>query len=267
MSIIIPSKNSERTIAECLESIASQTYRRIEVIVVDGFSSDSTRQIAQAGWAHVELLDEERSVAKNLGAKLASGEYLYFLDADCRLDPDTVALCVEIAANADGVLTRNQDIIGVSRVSRMIASRRNVLSADPLSTALRFVRKKAFETIGGFDADLYVGEDLDFQRRFLMRGLRMRESTAREWHLGSPTDFRQLLNRCLCYSSNYPAYASKNPKIALRRMNIVREIIAWKKSNIRTTDLPPVLLLGFLSEVFLMIGVLFNLSKLHHKRK
>jgi glycosyltransferase involved in cell wall biosynthesis len=264
VSVIVPSKNSEGTIAACLGSIYSQTYTRIEVIVVDGFSTDLTREIARKAGAHVVLVHDERSSAKNLGAKFATGLYLYFLDADCKLDSNAIATSVEAIQGVDGVLTQNRDIIGSSRVSRLISARRIILSNDPLNVSLRFVRKEVFRRLGGFDVDLYVGEDLDFQRRFLLYGFNMGYSRAKEWHLGSPADLRKLLNRSLYYSTNYTTYASKNPLNAIRRLNPIREIAACKKSDAHSSDLLPVLMIGLLSIVFLVMGVLSNLAKVQH---
>ena len=65
VSIIIPSKNSERTIAGCLQSIISQSYPAVEIIVVDGSSTDLTREIAQRFGARVISNEGERSVAKD----------------------------------------------------------------------------------------------------------------------------------------------------------------------------------------------------------
>src|SRR5437667_12776429 len=95
VSIIIPSKNSERTIADCLKSIASQSYPEIEIIVVDASSTDLTRKIAQGLGARVISIEGERSVAKNLGAKFGNGKYLFFMDADHMIGPDVLATCVK----------------------------------------------------------------------------------------------------------------------------------------------------------------------------
>src|SRR2546421_179433 len=89
-----------------------------------------------------------------------------------------------------------------SIASRFVASRRKILSYDPLNVAIRFVRRDVFDSVGGFDPDLYAGEDLDFHQRFLNRGYKMVYSPATEWHLGSPANFKGLLNRSLYYSSN-----------------------------------------------------------------
>ncbi len=258
VSIIIPSRDSEWTIAECLRSIISQSYRPIEIIVVDCFSTDSTREIAKSMGALVISHRSERSVAKNLGAKCAKGKYLYFVDADHVLGSNVITTCVKMIDNADAVLVNDQDIVRNSMISRLVASRRKLLSHDPLNVAARFVRRDSFDRLGGFDTDLFAGEDLDFHRRFLLNDFKMAYSGATEWHLGSPVDLRGLVNRSMYYSSNYLGYASKNPLISIKRMNPLREVTAWKKSDVRESDLLPVILFGFLLSAFLMIGLLLN---------
>jgi len=233
VSVIIPSRNSERTISECLRSIISQSYRPIEIIVVDCFSTDSTKAIAKSMGAFVISHGGERSMAKNLGANLAKGKYLYFVDADHKLGPDVIAACVKMIDRVDAVLINDQDIASNSTTSRLVASRRRILSYDPLNVALRFVRKDAFDHLGGFDSDLYAGEDLDLHRRFLLNNFKMAYSGATEWHLGSPVDVKGLLNRSMHYSTNYMKYASKNPFISLKRMNPLRVCLLYTSPSPR----------------------------------
>jgi glycosyltransferase involved in cell wall biosynthesis len=261
VSVVVPSRNSERTIAECLTSIKSQSHKPIEIIVVDSLSTDSTKETAQRMGALVVSYDGERSVAKNLGAKIATGKYLFFVDADHRLGPNVIESCVKAIDGVDGVLIKDQDISKGTKVSRLIASRRKILSHDSLNVAIRFVRREAFDRVGGFDPVLYAGEDLDFHRRFLQRGFKMVDSGATEWHLGSPVNWKELLNRSLYYSSNNVTYASKNPLIALGRINPLRVVVAWKSSNVPASDLLPVVALGLLSNTFLMVGVFLNLGR------
>src|SRR5437870_4445587 len=261
VSVVIPSRNSARTIDDCLRSIILQSYKRIEIIIVDCISTDSTREIAQRMGALVISQYGERSVAKNVGAKFANGKYLFFVDADHKIGPDVVATCVKAIEGVDGVLINDQDISRDSKVSRLVASRRKILSYDPLNVAIRFVRRDVFDSVGGFDPDLYAGEDLDFHQRFLRHGFKMVDSWVTDWHMGSPVNLKELLNRNLYYSSNNLKYASKNPLIALRRINPLRVISAWRRSDTPASDLLPVVLLGFLSNTFLMIGVLLKLSR------
>jgi len=261
VSVVVPSRNSERTIALCMRSIISQSYSPIEIIVVDASSTDSTRKIAERMGALVISHHGERSVAKNLGAKFANGKYLFFVDADHKLGSQVVSTCVKTIDGVDGVLINDQDILRESKVSRLVASRREILSYDALNVAVRFVRRDVFDSVGGFDPDLYAGEDLDFHQRFLKRGYKMVYSPVTEWHLGSPANFKALLNRSLYYSPNNLRYASKNPLTALKRLNPFRVVAAWKRSSAPASDLLPVVLMGFLSNAFLVIGVLLNLSR------
>src|SRR5438067_1284563 len=108
VSVIIPSRNSESTIAECLKSIILQSYSPIEIIVVDRFSIDSTKTIARSMGALVISHSGERSMAKNMGAKFAKGEYLYFVDANHKLGPDAISDCVKMIDRVDAVLINDQ---------------------------------------------------------------------------------------------------------------------------------------------------------------
>src|SRR5205807_4476451 len=86
-------------------------------------------------------------------------------------------------------------------------------------------------------------------------------SGATVWHLGSPVDLKGLMNRSMYYSSNYLKYASKNPLISLKRMNPLRVVTAWRKSGAAGSDLLAIVLFGFLSNAFLTIGILLNLTR------
>src|SRR2546422_3400881 len=81
VSVIIPTKNSERTIRRCLESVQAQTYRNFEIVVVDNFSSDSTVRIAKE-YADVVLLGgPERTSQVKQGAANCKGDFIYKIDS------------------------------------------------------------------------------------------------------------------------------------------------------------------------------------------
>lgn len=84
VSVIIPVYNGERYIAEAIESVLAQTYRPIEVIVVDDGSTDGSAPVAQR-WAEVRYHYQRHSgaaPARNRGVQLAQGDLFAFLDAD-----------------------------------------------------------------------------------------------------------------------------------------------------------------------------------------
>lgn len=87
LSVIIPAKNEERNLPEMLESFKKQKYKKkFEIIVVDGKSTDRTREIAKDYGCRVVV--QKRlgiSNARNLGWKKAKGSVLIFLEADQKL--------------------------------------------------------------------------------------------------------------------------------------------------------------------------------------
>lgn len=94
ISIVIPVYYSEKTLEACLESVVNQTYKNIEVIVVDGKSEDDSLTIAERyakkyAFVHVySIKNEGVSVSRNYGMEKASGEYLQFADSDDFLMPN-----------------------------------------------------------------------------------------------------------------------------------------------------------------------------------
>src|SRR5205809_6377266 len=85
VSVVIPSRNSARTIDDCLRSMILQSYKRIEIIIVDWISTDSTREMAQRRGGLVISQYGEGSVAKNWGTKFANGKYVFLVDVYHRL--------------------------------------------------------------------------------------------------------------------------------------------------------------------------------------
>lgn len=88
VSIVIPAYNSEKTIERCLESVINQTYRDIEVIVVDDGSTDRTYEIVYKYGVldkRIKIIQQKNqgvSAARNIGIENAYGEYLSFVDSD-----------------------------------------------------------------------------------------------------------------------------------------------------------------------------------------
>ena len=92
-SVIIPAYNAESTIFKCISSVLSQTYKPLEVIVVDDHSLDNTREVVLAYKAQFDLLNIKLSYihldknsgpskARNIGLKISTGDYIAFLDSD-----------------------------------------------------------------------------------------------------------------------------------------------------------------------------------------
>jgi glycosyltransferase involved in cell wall biosynthesis len=86
ISVIIPAYNAEKYVAQCIENLLFQTYKKLEIIVVDDGSTDRTAEIVKQ-YPTVKYIHQENSgncpgVVRNTGIVAATGEYIHFMDAD-----------------------------------------------------------------------------------------------------------------------------------------------------------------------------------------
>ena len=94
ISIIIPVYNAESYIRRCLESVLSQTYKEIQVILVNDGSTDDTLSILEEysrSDSRIQLINKDNSgvsKTRNIGIDISDGEYIGFVDADDYLEPE-----------------------------------------------------------------------------------------------------------------------------------------------------------------------------------
>lgn len=104
ISVIVPVYNGETYLANCIESIEKQSYKPLEVIIVNDGSTDQTGEVCQAlteKYDNIRLIslpDLGVSAARNAGMKEAKGDYLTFVDADDRIRPPMLQMLYEMLA-------------------------------------------------------------------------------------------------------------------------------------------------------------------------
>ncbi|CAN5812848.1 hypothetical protein BH23PLA1_BH23PLA1_31850 [soil metagenome] len=115
VSAIIPAKDEETTLADCLASVCAQTYPNLEILVVDDRSTDRTDEIAQSFAERdprVRVLSIEdlppgwtgKAHALQMAAEQAHGDWFWFIDADTRHTPESLAIVFEYARSRGAVL-------------------------------------------------------------------------------------------------------------------------------------------------------------------
>jgi len=104
-SIVIPTYNSQKTIIKCIESCINQSFQGIEIIIVDDYSNDNTikvieKYIEKNKIKNIRIKRLETnggaSVARNIGIKMAQGEYIAFLDSDDIWHPQKLEIVEKI---------------------------------------------------------------------------------------------------------------------------------------------------------------------------
>ena len=100
VSVIIPLYNAEVYVAQCIESVLAQTWKNLELIIIDDGSKDKSVEIAKKFESvNVKIFSQVNkgaSAARNYGLKEANGAYVQFLDADDLLSPDKIAAQVAL---------------------------------------------------------------------------------------------------------------------------------------------------------------------------
>ncbi len=176
-SVIVIARNAERHIAEALGSIAASTLRPDEVVVVDGDSTDATREIA-ARFDFVRIVRQQSkgiSHAYNEGIASTTGTLIAFLSADDRWMPDKHERQVAafrgdptldmVACHVQHVLEPGCEIPPGFRASLLDAP----VPAFIMETVL--IRREAFSRVGVFDPALGVSGDTDWFARARDAGL------------------------------------------------------------------------------------------------
>ncbi len=211
VSIVIATKNEEGNIENCLKSIKKQIYpkNKIEIIVVDNFSVDKTKEIAKKYTGLVFDKGPERSAQRNYGLNKANGEYLLYLDADMTLSPNVISKCVE-------KLKKDSDIIGLY-ISEVVAGNsywsqvrrfeRSFYDATVID-CVRFVKASDFKAVGGFDTGLTGPEDWDFDKKIRKRG-KIDLIAEPIYHNESEFNLKKYLSKKRYYSQSFQTYINK----------------------------------------------------------
>lgn len=243
VSVVIPTLNSARYLNEALRSIKGQTYSNIEIIVVDNYSTDNTRDIAVSFGATVYLIGPERASQDNYGIHKAQGEFVYLTGSDMIIDPDYIEQAV------DKCLEEGYDAIYASVLSkegggfweRVKALERLSFIGSNLIEASRFFKKSLFMQLGGFDENL-VGVEEDFQHRLDTSDYKTGRINAREVHLHEATTLNEVFKKSYYYGKFMPSYLKKHPVRGSRQLFPVRPSYIC---NIKIFAREPVYLLGF----------------------
>jgi rSAM/selenodomain-associated transferase 2 len=167
ISVIIPTRNEEATIANTLASLTPWRLQGHEVIVVDGDSTDATVEVAKSLSTTILSSRPGRAAQMNAGALHASGDVLLFLHADTLL-PDN-ALKLLNGLDRQGICWGrfNVELVGESKWLPVVASLMNMRSRfTGIATGDQalFFSRRLFETLGGFP-DQPLMEDIEICRR------------------------------------------------------------------------------------------------------
>ncbi len=232
VSVIVPTYNSASLLRLCLESIRDQSYKNIELLVVDNNSNDDTKAIAREFTDHVFNKGPERSAQVNYGVTQAKGEYVYKVDSDFVLDTEVVQQCITRASEGfDAVVVHNSPDVRVSWIAKIRKFEVDMYKYDITHSSARFVRKEAYEAVGGFNDKITAGEDYDFQNKLNRQKYKTGFVDAEALHLGEPKKLWPHMKKYYDYGRDFVNYKAENEEESKEQLGFVRSIYIqhWRK--------------------------------------
>lgn len=177
ISLVMPLRNGERFVAQALDSVMAQTRPPDEILVVEGGSTDRSREVASS-YDAVTLVDQQGdgiANAWNEGIQQSTGSLIAFLDSDDLWAPQKLEIqlaALEGRHDAAGILgvvhhfqepgyelqpNMRPELIGSSQIAQM--------------PSVMLVRRETFDRVGLFDEELQIAADIDWYARFKDMGL------------------------------------------------------------------------------------------------
>jgi len=175
VSVVVPTYNSAKSLPLCLKGLKRQKYPYKEVLVVDNYSKDETRHIAENFGANVILHRGTQAAARNVGLAHSKGTYVLFLDSDQQLEGGVVENCVLICFECEVEAVKIPEVfVGLNFWGRcaMLWKNSMVKAWGPKGGIPRFYRRRKLLQMLAFNDTLRWWEDLELYQRLKSAGLR-----------------------------------------------------------------------------------------------
>ncbi len=221
ISVIIPTKNSEKVIERCLKSIKNQTFKDFEIINVDNYSKDNTIKISKKYTKVYRIRKGGFSPQKNFGAKKAKGKYILFIDSDMELAPKLLEDCYKKLKRYKALYIPER-FVGDNLWGKAKALEKNCYLHDETISAARAFEKKLFLSEGGCDETLVAAEDLDLTNRLKRKGIKIGWCKEFITHYDGSPKFFEILRKKKLYARTIKKYIKKNPIEAKKQMKFIR---------------------------------------------
>ena len=263
VSVIIPAYNEEEVIGNCLKSLLKQTFKPLEIIVVDDGSTDNTISIVkncQLSTVNCQLFRQKHlgpGPARNLGASNAKGEILIFVDADMTFDKGFIKDLVKPIINGEtiGTFSKNELVLNKENIWSICWNINRNVPFDMMlpnnypnkAPVFRAILKKEFDKVGGFDATGEYTDDWSLSRK--LRVMSTLAPGAIYYHF-NPSNLREVYKQA--------RWIGKNEFISGNLARIIRSLIFY--------SMPMSLIIGIYKSVsnlkieFIIFKIIYDLG-------
>jgi len=186
ISVIVPLYNKEAIIKETINSVLKQSFTDYEFIIIDDGSTDKSLEfVSSFEDARIKIIKKKNggvSSARNLGAQIATGKFLFFLDADDQITEDCLFTLLNLSNDFPQaeIVTGNHISVSTCGITKPYCLEKNRgLVENPLKrfflgdflprTGSTLFLRKAFVEVGGFDERILIFEDLELDLKLLKK--------------------------------------------------------------------------------------------------
>lgn len=183
VSVVVPTYNRAPLIRQALDSIVAQTFSDYEIIVVDDGSTDQTAKLVEDRPEPIRYFRQEHrgvAAARNHAIRVASGEFVAFLDSDDVWLPDFLSEIVAALDAQPDALLGYSDFRTIDAIGRVLAGHRkhqhgghvvaSLFASIFIHTSCVVARRKAILDVSGFDEQFEASEDYDLWLRLSLVG-------------------------------------------------------------------------------------------------
>jgi glycosyltransferase involved in cell wall biosynthesis len=252
VTVVIPAYNAEKWVSETLESVQRQTYRTLEIVLVDDGSTDQTAAVANEalknGQIPYRMLRQSNmgaAGARNLGWRAAQGAWIQFLDADDLLEPRKIELQIASAAReraADVIYSDWQKLVWRDAAWRSADRRKPVIQTDALADILSdrnflqlgslLFRSAILKTVRGFDSLHEPIEDVGLCVKVAIAGGVFVKAHSEEpvaWYRDLPRSFSKkdqlrYINSCIKNAKLAEQFIQKHPDQSSRTVDAIVDV-------------------------------------------
>ena len=246
ITVVLATKNEGENIPRLLASLQQQAYRDFEIILVDNSDNSETIRVARdAGVKKIYRLKSRigvinfRGAQVNYGVSKAKGEIIFFPDADMTFDVRLFEEVVELMKK-DDALYIPEVVVGEGWLVKIRNFERSFYNMTPID-AVRVVKKKLFDKIGGFDETQikFGADDWDLTKRIKQKTSRIEITMNKLYHHEGWMDWKTYLVKKSKYNDCFDGYISKWGRndidvrkqlgIRYRAVEVFVEKDKWKK--------------------------------------
>lgn len=272
VSIIIPTKNSSKYLDKCLKHIKSQSYKDIEIIIVDGKSQDMDKTTEIAKKYNCKILIFVPNVEKglfdatkkrNYAVTKTKGEFIYHIDADMELSRNVVKEAIKLCNNGFDAVILPEDSFGEGPWASAKNLERRFFWNDDTVESPRFFKKSVWDKLGGYDENIAGGgDDRDLYQKLLETGHKVGRIKSFVMANEGKLTLIHLLKKQFMYRRELLKYIVKRPK-SIKGYFPIREshIKNWRVFVSRPKDTFLFIIMKTAESVAGVLGILYSILK------